>query len=88
MDPLLYSSYSLLLAATQYLLPLAAISFAYVKTIRRLWGSKAPGNAEEARDALLHRNKKKVGCLRATCVPAVSVPLLSYAVDTRPVNKV
>lgn len=44
----------------QYLTPLIIISWVYSRMAHRLWGSRAPGNAEDSRDATLLKNKKKV----------------------------
>ena len=60
MDQHLYSTYLHLLVGIQYFVPLFIISFAYVKIGRNLWGSRTPGNAEDARDAHVLKNKKKV----------------------------
>ncbi|KOB68507.1 Neuropeptide receptor A23, partial [Operophtera brumata] len=51
--------YRLLLYIFQYVIPLFVITFAYVHMSMKLWGSRAPGNALEARDANHMRNKKK-----------------------------
>lgn len=36
------------------------ISYAYVHMAMKLWGARAPGNAQETRDANQMKNKKKV----------------------------
>ncbi|KAF2362027.1 G protein-coupled receptor rhodopsin-like [Trinorchestia longiramus] len=59
MDKELFSTYSHLLVGIQYFLPLGIVSFAYFKIARKLWGSRTPGNAEDARDAHVLKNKKK-----------------------------
>ena len=53
-------TYRLVIVLVQYLTPLCIISFAYARMALRLWGSRAPGIAQESRDANLMRNKKKV----------------------------
>lgn len=45
----------------QYFIPFGVISFVYIQMAIRLWGSKTPGNAQNARDITLLRNKKRVG---------------------------
>lgn len=52
--------YRRVLAVVQYAIPLCIISFVYARMALRLWGSKAPGNAQDSRDATLMKNKKKV----------------------------
>ncbi|XP_052133365.1 RYamide receptor-like [Frankliniella occidentalis] len=54
--------YRMILVVVQYLTPLIIISLVYTRMAHRLWGSRAPGNAEDSRDATLLKNKKKVGC--------------------------
>ncbi|XP_076754216.1 RYamide receptor [Xylocopa sonorina] len=49
-----------LLVFLQYLTPLSIISCVYARMALRLWGNKAPGNAEGSRDANLMKNKIKV----------------------------
>ena len=48
------------LAAVQYLIPLTAISFAYVRMGTKLWLNKTPGTAQLKRDQMILVNKKKV----------------------------
>lgn len=52
--------YRTLLATFQYIMPLLIISVLYTRIARTLWGSKAPGNAQDSRDATFMKNKKKV----------------------------
>nr|XP_012134940.1 PREDICTED: neuropeptide Y receptor [Megachile rotundata] len=52
--------YSAILFFMQYLTPLSVISCAYVRMALKLWSNKAPGNAEDSRDATLMRNKMRV----------------------------
>ncbi|KAJ9591746.1 hypothetical protein L9F63_001682, partial [Diploptera punctata] len=52
--------YRFLLVFVQYLTPLCIISCVYARMALRLWGSRAPGNAQDSRDANLMKNKKKV----------------------------
>ncbi|CAG0901600.1 unnamed protein product, partial [Darwinula stevensoni] len=54
-----YDVYSHVLVAMQYFFPLTVISAAYLRIGCRLWGAQMPGNAEDHRDALLLKNKKK-----------------------------
>ncbi|XP_044007426.1 neuromedin-K receptor-like isoform X2 [Aphidius gifuensis] len=53
-------TYRALLGFLQYLTPLTIISCVYARMGFKLWGSKAPGNAQDSRDANLMKNKKKV----------------------------
>ncbi|XP_049840395.1 substance-K receptor-like [Schistocerca gregaria] len=53
-------AYRLLLVALQYATPLCVITAVYARMALRLWGQRAPGNAQDTRDAALVRNKKKV----------------------------
>ncbi|KAG8260036.1 neuropeptide Y receptor activity protein, partial [Homalodisca vitripennis] len=53
-------SYRFVLFFVQYFTPLCVISCVYVRMALRLWGSRAPGNAQDSRDANLMKNKKKV----------------------------
>ncbi|XP_043276469.1 RYamide receptor isoform X2 [Venturia canescens] len=53
-------TYRALLGFLQYLTPLSVISCVYARMALRLWGSRAPGNAQDSRDANLMKNKKKV----------------------------
>lgn len=46
--------------SVQYVIPLCVITFAYVHMAKKLWGARAPGNAQEIRDANQMKNKKKV----------------------------
>ncbi|XP_050681773.1 substance-K receptor-like [Leptidea sinapis] len=52
--------YRLLLYIFQYVIPLCVITFAYAHMAMKLWGARAPGNAQETRDANHMRNKKRV----------------------------
>jgi len=52
--------YRLYLVAVQYFLPLLIITGAYVRIIREIWMTQTPGSAQDARDRLLNRNKRKV----------------------------
>ncbi|XP_077292099.1 neuromedin-K receptor-like [Arctopsyche grandis] len=52
--------YRLVIFLLQYLMPLCVISFVYTRVALKLWGSRAPGNAQYSRDANLMKNKKKV----------------------------
>jgi len=51
---------SVSLATVEYFVPLAVITFAYVRIAFRLWGSKTPGAAQDERDHNILVNKKKV----------------------------
>lgn len=55
-----FQSYCLILSAVQYLVPLTAISFAYVRMGMKLWLNKTPGTAQLKRDQMILVNKKKV----------------------------
>uniref|UniRef100_A0A336K8Z1 CSON001557 protein n=1 Tax=Culicoides sonorensis TaxID=179676 RepID=A0A336K8Z1_CULSO len=52
--------YRYILVFVQYLIPVCVISFVYIQMAVRLWGSKTPGNAQNARDLNLLKNKKRV----------------------------
>lgn len=52
--------YRITLLFVQYLGPVVIITVVYMRMALRLWGSHAPGNAQDSRDANLMRNKKKV----------------------------
>lgn len=60
-------TYRALLVFLQYMTPLSIISVVYARMARTLWGSKAPGNAEDSRDATFMKNKKKVFTLLYVC---------------------
>ncbi|XP_055841687.1 neuropeptide Y receptor type 2 [Episyrphus balteatus] len=53
-------SYRYSLVFVQYLVPFCVISFVYIQMAVKLWGTHAPGNAQDSRDITLLRNKKKV----------------------------
>ncbi|XP_050709646.1 tachykinin-like peptides receptor 99D isoform X2 [Eriocheir sinensis] len=60
MDPVVMRTYSHIMVGLQFFVPLSVISFAYLRMGWQLWGARTPGNAEDARDAHVLRNKKKV----------------------------
>ncbi|XP_023161446.1 RYamide receptor [Drosophila hydei] len=53
-------AYRYALVFVQYLVPFCVISFVYIQMAVRLWGTHAPGNAQDSRDITLLKNKKKV----------------------------
>lgn len=53
-------TYRYTLVFAQYLVPFCVISFVYIQMTIRLWGNRAPGNAQDSRDITLLKNKKKV----------------------------
>ncbi|XP_055915102.1 neuropeptide Y receptor type 2 [Eupeodes corollae] len=53
-------TYRYSLVFVQYLVPFCVISFVYIQMAVKLWGTHAPGNAQDSRDITLLRNKKKV----------------------------
>lgn len=53
-------TYRALLGFLQYLTPLSIISCVYTRMGLKLWGNRAPGNAQDLRDANLMKNKIKV----------------------------
>ncbi|XP_053954082.1 RYamide receptor-like [Anastrepha ludens] len=53
-------TYRYALVFMQYLVPFCVISFVYIQMAVKLWGTRAPGNAQDTRDITLLRNKKKV----------------------------
>ena len=54
---------SISLLIVEYFVPLAIISFAYMRIAFRLWGSRTPGAAQDQRDHNILVNKKKVTIL-------------------------
>ncbi|XP_046409661.1 RYamide receptor-like isoform X1 [Neodiprion fabricii] len=75
--------YRALLGFLQYLTPLFVISCVYARMALRLWGSRAPGNAQDSRDANLMKNKKKVIKMLVIVVALFAVcwlPLQTYNV--------
>jgi hypothetical protein len=60
--------YRVTLLFVQYLVPVVIITVVYMRMALRLWGSHAPGNAQDSRDANLMRNKKKVSVRDAESV--------------------
>ncbi|KAJ0179877.1 hypothetical protein K1T71_004468 [Dendrolimus kikuchii] len=73
--------YRLLLYIFQYIIPLFVITFAYAHMAMKLWGARAPGNAQETRDANHMRNKKKVIKMLVLVVALFALcwlPLQSY----------
>ncbi|XP_014610854.1 PREDICTED: tachykinin-like peptides receptor 99D isoform X1 [Polistes canadensis] len=76
-------TYRALLVFLQYMTPLLIISVVYARMARTLWGSKAPGNAEDSRDATFMKNKKKVIKMLVIVVVLFAMcwlPLQSYNV--------
>ncbi|XP_049866163.1 RYamide receptor-like [Pectinophora gossypiella] len=75
------SIYRLLLYIFQYVIPLFVITFAYAHMAMKLWGARAPGNAQELRDANHMKNKKKVIKMLVLVVALFALcwlPLQSY----------
>ncbi|GBP14164.1 RYamide receptor [Eumeta japonica] len=73
--------YRLLLYVFQYVIPLCVITFAYAHMAMKLWGARAPGNAQESRDANQMKNKKKVIKMLVIVVALFALcwlPLQSY----------
>ncbi|CAG5040172.1 unnamed protein product [Parnassius apollo] len=73
--------YRLVLYVFQYVIPLCVISFAYVHMAMKLWGARAPGNAQEIRDANQMKNKKRVIKMLVLVVALFALcwlPLQSY----------
>ncbi|XP_072940343.1 substance-K receptor-like [Epargyreus clarus] len=73
--------YRLLLYIFQYVIPLCVITFAYAHMAMKLWGARAPGNAQETRDANHMKNKKKVIKMLVLVVALFALcwlPLQSY----------
>ncbi|XP_034824448.1 substance-K receptor-like [Maniola hyperantus] len=73
--------YRLLLYIFQYIIPLCVITFAYAHMAMKLWGARAPGNAQETRDANQMKNKKKVIKMLVLVVALFALcwlPLQSY----------
>ncbi|XP_023289371.1 RYamide receptor [Orussus abietinus] len=76
-------TYRALLGFLQYLTPLSVISCVYARMALRLWGSRAPGNAQDSRDANLMKNKKKVIKMLVIVVALFAIcwlPLQTYNV--------
>ena len=57
-------AYRVVMVLVQYLTPLCVISCVYARMALRLWGSRAPGIAQESRDANIMKNKKRVSVRR------------------------
>ncbi|XP_068630423.1 RYamide receptor-like [Battus philenor] len=73
--------YRLLLYIFQYVIPLCVITFAYSHMALKLWGARAPGNAQESRDANQMKNKKRVIKMLVLVVALFAIcwlPLQSY----------
>ncbi|CAH2075319.1 unnamed protein product, partial [Iphiclides podalirius] len=73
--------YRLLLYIFQYIIPLCVITYAYVHMAMKLWGARAPGNAQETRDANQMKNKKRVIKMLVLVVALFALcwlPLQSY----------
>ncbi|XP_041976564.1 probable G-protein coupled receptor 83 [Aricia agestis] len=73
--------YRLLLYIFQYVIPLFVITFAYAHMAKKLWGARAPGNAQEIRDANQMKNKKRVIKMLVLVVALFALcwlPLQSY----------
>ncbi|XP_013177839.1 PREDICTED: substance-K receptor-like isoform X1 [Papilio xuthus] len=73
--------YRLLLYVFQYVIPLCVITFAYAHMAMKLWGARAPGNAQETRDANQMKNKKRVIKMLVLVVALFALcwlPLQSY----------
>ncbi|CAG9560491.1 unnamed protein product [Danaus chrysippus] len=73
--------YRLLLYIFQYIIPLCVITFGYAHMAKKLWGARAPGNAQEIRDANQMKNKKKVIKMLVLVVALFAIcwlPLQSY----------
>ncbi|CAL8086046.1 unnamed protein product [Orchesella dallaii] len=60
LSPTFRTYYTLGIVVVQYFFPLIIITGAYAHMATKLWGTTAPGNKEELRDAVVLRNKKKV----------------------------
>jgi len=59
LSPTFRTYYTLGIVIIQYFFPLIIITGAYAHMATKLWGTTAPGNKEESRDAVVLRNKKK-----------------------------
>ncbi|KAK0180114.1 hypothetical protein PV327_005788 [Microctonus hyperodae] len=76
-------TYRALLGFLQYLTPLSIISCVYTRMGLKLWGNRAPGNAQDLRDANLMKNKIKVIKMLVIVVALFAVcwlPLQTYNV--------
>ncbi|XP_042891201.1 substance-K receptor-like [Penaeus japonicus] len=78
-DSVVMWTYSHVMVGLQYFLPLGIISFAYIRMGWELWGAQTPGNAEDARDAHVLRNKKKV-------IKMLSMVVILFAVCWAPLQ--
>jgi len=56
-------SYSFLILAITYLLPLSVLSITYGLVIGKLWRRRAPGNADSARDSQQLKSKRRVSVI-------------------------
>lgn len=82
-SPTTLTWYMFALCFVQYFLPLCLISFAYLRIGMNLWGRRAPGEAEERRDATILKNKKKAIKVLMFVVGLFAIcwlPLQSYSV--------
>ena len=57
----LWKAYSCAAPLLQYLIPLLLLSYLYWRIGTAIWWAKTPGQALRERDAVLLKNKKKVG---------------------------
>lgn len=57
------ASYRYSIVFVQYVVPFCVISYVYIQMAVKLWGTKAPGNAQNTRDKNWLKSKKKVGFL-------------------------
>lgn len=55
------ASYRYSIVFVQYVVPFCVISYVYIQMAVKLWGTKAPGNAQNTRDKNWLKSKKKVG---------------------------
>lgn len=54
------ASYRYSIVFVQYVVPCCVISYVYIQMAVKLWGTKAPGNAQNTRDKNWLKSKKKV----------------------------
>ncbi|KAL5293298.1 tkr-3 family protein [Megaselia abdita] len=54
------ASYRYSIVFVQYVVPFCVISYVYIQMAVKLWGTKAPGNAQNTRDKNWLKSKKKV----------------------------
>lgn len=66
-SPELNYSYSLVLLAVQFVVPLAVLIYTYTRIAITIWGKRPPGEAENLRDQRMKKSKRKVSLSLSLC---------------------